>query len=372
MLYTDIPTHSEFCALDAVRGDFCVSIYLPTTPVTRATKADRILFKNLVNEAVEQLLSAKANKRSVSALQELLVNLHDDDAFWAYLADGLAVFATPKELKTFRLPLAPRAEAQISDRFHIKPLVPLLAAVDSGYVLALSQGAIRLVEFTPSIAETIKVPGLPKTMSDAIKRQLPRDRAPARRLQGGEGMKVLMAQFARIVDRALRPIVAGKHAPLVLAAVDELASVYRAHNTYPHLVSRSIKGNPEQMSDSDLAKQARSMVARRTKKRVSDQLKLVNEGLNKDYSSMDLAQIAAAAVAGRVGTLLVDVDASVPGAVNTDTGKLTLARRSSAKSYDVLDELVGLTVRAGGDVLPVSSKMLGGEHQAAALFRFRA
>ena len=153
MLYTDIPTRSEFCALDAVRSDICVSIYLPTTPVTRATKADRILFKNLAHEAVEQLVSAKANKRGVQALQDLLNDLHDDDSFWAYLADGLAVFATPKELTTYRLPLAPRAEAQISDRFHVKPLVPLLSASGSGYILALSQGTARFIEFTPTIGQ---------------------------------------------------------------------------------------------------------------------------------------------------------------------------------------------------------------------------
>lgn len=371
MLYTDIPTRSEFCALDAVRGDICVSIYLPTTPVTRATQADRIVFKNLAHEAIEQLSGAKANKRSIAALQDMFDGLHDDDSFWAYLADGLAVFATPKELRTYRLPLTPNAEAQVSDRFHIKPLVPLLAAVDSGYVLALSQGAVRFIEFTPTIAKVIKVPGLPKTMSDAVKRQLPRDRAPARRIQGGEGMKVLMAQYARILDRALRPILAGKHAPLVIAAVDELAAVYRAHNSYPHLVSGSIKGNPEALSEDELAQQARSLVARRARKHASDQLKLINEGRSKDLASTDLAQIANAAAAGRVGTLLVDVDASLPGSINAKTGKLSIAKRPSAKSYDVLDELVGMTIRMGGDVLPASAKMLGGEHKAAALFRFR-
>ena len=205
MLYTDIPSRSEFHALDAVRGEVCVSIYLPTTPVTRATKADRILFKNLSSEAIEQLREAKTNKRSINAVHELLTELHDDDAFWAYLADGLAVFVTPKELRTFRLPVTPVAEAQISDRFHIKPLVPVIAATESGYILALSQGAVRFIEFSPSFAEAIKIPSLPKTMSDAIKRRLPRDRAPTRRIQGSEGMKVLTGQFTRMVDRAIRP-----------------------------------------------------------------------------------------------------------------------------------------------------------------------
>ena len=137
------------------------------------------------------------------------------------------------------------------------------------------------------------------------------------------------------------------------------------------IASGSIKGNPEQLSDDELAVQARSLIARRAKKRASDQLKLIEGARGKDLASMDLAQIANAAAAGRVGTLLVDVTATVPGSINAKSGKLSLAKRPSAKNYDVLDELVGMTVRAGGEVLPVTSKMLGGEHKAAALFRFR-
>jgi len=372
MLYTDIPTPAEVGKLDAVRQEICVSIYLPTTPVTRATRADRIQFKNLSGLVVDQLTAASANKRHIAAIEELLGGLHDDDTFWAYLADGLAVFATPKELKTFRLPLAPRSEAQVSDRFHIKPLVPLLAAGDNCFILALSQGGIKFIEVTPGIAESIKVPGLPKSMSDALRRQLPRDRAPARRIQGSEGMKVLIGQYCRIIDRAIRPILAGQQAALILAAVDDLAAIYRAHNSYPNLVPANIKGNPEQISNATLAKQARSITKRLAKKRVADQLKLIAARQRKDYASMDIAQIANAAAAGRVRTLLVDVGVSLPGSINAKTGKLTLAKRPSAKSYDVLDELVGMTIRAGGDVLPTTSKALANDSPAAAVFRFRA
>lgn len=124
MLHTDIPTEPEFRGLDAVRGDICVSIYLPTTPVTREARRDQILFKNLVTDAVNQLKSGKANKRKIAAVEAALLELHDDEVFWAYMADGLAVFATPNEMRTFRLPVAPSQAVEVSDRFHIKPLVP--------------------------------------------------------------------------------------------------------------------------------------------------------------------------------------------------------------------------------------------------------
>jgi hypothetical protein len=60
MLHTDIPTEQEF--LDAVRGGICVSIYLPTTPVAREAKRDRILFKDLATDAINQLKEGGGRK----------------------------------------------------------------------------------------------------------------------------------------------------------------------------------------------------------------------------------------------------------------------------------------------------------------------
>jgi hypothetical protein len=372
MLHTDILTANEFIGLDAVRGDVCISIYLPTTPVTRNTEGDRILFKNLSNDAIEQLKSAKTNKRKVALVETQLTELREDQRYWAYLADGLAVFVTPKEMRTFRLPIAPNADVQVSDRFHVKPLVPLLAFPGTCFVLALSQGATRFIEVSSSLAQVVKVDGLPKNMSDAVKRQLPRDRAPARRLQGGEGMKVLTGQYCRMIDRALRPILSGLNTPLILATVKELAAIYQAHNSYPHLMPTVITGNPEKRTERKLAEEARDIAARYSRKVVSERLRLVRDGANKDLSSTDLAQIARAAVRGQVGTLLIDVKASCPGTINPGTGRIAIANRSSATTYDVLDELVGLTVRARGEVLPMKGKALANGSSVAAIFRYRS
>jgi hypothetical protein len=371
MLYTDIPTEAEVRDLDAARGPICVSIYMPTTPVTREAKGDRILFKNLVSEALNQLREAKTNKRRFLALEALLQDLHDDEVFWAYVADGLAVFATPDELRTFRLPTAPAQAAEVSDRFHIKPLVPLMAFPGACFVLALSQGATRFIEVTASLAEAVKVDDLPRNMSDALKKQLPRDRAPSGRIQGSEGMKILTGQYCRIVDRALRPILTGRTVPLVLACVDELSPIYRAHNTYPHLLKSTIAGNPEQMSERDLGEMARELVVKQAKKVIRERLKQVEERAGKDLASTDVAQIAHAATRGQVATLLVDIAASRPGTIDPEKGTIAPANASSAKTYDLLDELVGLTLRAGGEVLPIKSKALPNGSPVAAIFRYR-
>ncbi|MGF1608319.1 MAG: hypothetical protein ACFCUQ_02920 [Kiloniellales bacterium] len=371
MLHTDIPSETELRELNAFRGGICVSLYLPTTPVTRAAKGDCILFKNLATKAIGQLKDAKANKRKVASIEASLMELHDDDLFWAYLADGLAVFATPEEVRTFRLPIAPAQAAEVSDRFHVKPLVPLLAFPGASFVLALSQGATRFIEVTSAFAGRVKVDDLPRNMSDAVRRQLPRDRAPSGRIQGSEGMRVLTGQYCRIVDRALRPILTGLRVPLILASVGELAAIYRMHNSYPHLLKSVIAGNPEQTSEAELAKKARDMARRHARKVIRERLMQVEHRAGDALASTDVAEIARAAVKGGIATLLVDVAAPHPGAVDPETGAIKLATRSGADTYDVIDELVGLTLGAGGEVLPLGAASLPNGSPAAATFRFR-
>jgi hypothetical protein len=55
MLFVDTPSQQEFRALNAERADACVSIYLPTTPLTADVGANRIEYGNLVKEALRQL-----------------------------------------------------------------------------------------------------------------------------------------------------------------------------------------------------------------------------------------------------------------------------------------------------------------------------
>jgi len=106
MLYVDIPSLADLKSLAAHRDDICVSIYLPTTPVSREAAGDRIELKNLAKEALRQLETANADKRRVAALMEHLDDLVDDDEFWRFQARSLAVLATPDNARTFRVPNA--------------------------------------------------------------------------------------------------------------------------------------------------------------------------------------------------------------------------------------------------------------------------
>ncbi|MCI0346210.1 MAG: hypothetical protein L0221_12330 [Chloroflexi bacterium] len=371
MLYVDIPTAAELKSLASHRDDLCVSIYLPTTPVTQETAADRIALKNLGRQAIRELTEAEADKRRVAALSEHIDDLIDDDEFWRFQAHSLAVLATPDHVHTFRVPSALSPVAVVSDRFHLKPLLRAATFPNSGYVLALAEGAVRLVEVSADLPATAaKVQGMPKDAASAVGKATLNDRSPSGRIQGSEGQKVRLRQYARKVDAALREMLAGSEVPLILAATEPLASIYRSVNTYPHLAQATMSGSPDRLTDAQLAEQARAVLDDIYREEIAAWATLFATRENQGRATTDLGSAARAATMGAVDTMLVDIDAVVPGTVDDVAGTVTIADEPGASSYGVVDEIARRVLLSGGRVLGVRNDDIPGEKPLAAILRY--
>ncbi|WP_020505088.1 baeRF11 domain-containing protein [Lamprocystis purpurea] len=354
MLYLDIPTANDYADLAAWRGDIGVSLFLPTTPVTLDTDADRIQLKNLAKEAISQLEAAGADKRRVGPLAEELDDLVDDDDFWRYQAKGLVIFATPDNLRTYRVPNTLEPMVKVSDRFHLKPLLRSTSFCNAGYVLALADGSVRLVEVSGDLpAVAVPVSGMPTDAASSVGKASIATRSYSGRIGGSEGKKVRLRQYARQVDAALRGLLAGSGLPLVLAAVEGLGAIYRSVNTYPHLVAQGIEGNPERLSDAELATAAREVFDALHQSQIADWQDLYRARLNEDRATSDLVRAARAATYGAVGSLLVDMDQAVHGTVDETDGRVVFAESAGADSYGVADEVARRVLGSGGQVLAV-------------------
>src|ERR1700682_1197229 len=69
MLHIDIPTLAEFKALAQVKGETCVSLYLPTSPSGDNAKLNRTAFKDIAKEALSQLKEAGAEKKKIAVFE---------------------------------------------------------------------------------------------------------------------------------------------------------------------------------------------------------------------------------------------------------------------------------------------------------------
>lgn len=372
MLYLDLPSASELNALADHRSDsVSVSIFLPTTPITLETTACRIQLKNLAKEAIDQLENAGTDKRQVTALAEEFDDLIDDDDFWRYQAHGLAIYATPENLRTFRVANALESMVAVSDRFHLKPLLRASTFCHACYVLVLAEGGVRLIEVSADLpATTVSVSGLPTDAASSVGKASIGDRSHFGRLVGAEGQKVLLRKYARKVDTALRDLLAGSSVPLVLASTEILGAIYRSVNSYPNLVPTGLMGNAERLTDAEVATQARTLLDDLYAERIADWVSLFGQRGNEGRASTDIAQIARAATFGAVQSLLVDMDHVIHGSVDEADGSVSFAETASADTYGVVDEIARRVLLAGGEVLSVRQADIPDGKPLAAIMRF--
>jgi hypothetical protein len=366
-LHIDIPTGPEIEALLDARRPGCVSIYLPTSPLPQEAGAARIDLRNLADEAAGQLTAAGM---AVTDLQEQVDDLLEDDAFWSTLAVSLAVFAEDGGMRTFRLPNRLTRMVEVSDRFHVKPLLRSVTFPQACFVLALAQGSVRLVEVAADVpAEAVRVADLPADVASAVGKASITDRTAVGRIQGSEGQKVRMRQYARAVDRALRPVLHGLGLPLVLAAAEPLRSIYRSVCTYPGLVEQDIPGNPEARTPAELAASAREVLDELYAERLAELRDLFEARTAQGRAATDLTDVARAATFGAVQTLMADIDAVVPGEVDTATGAVTLADGEDAHGYGVIDEVARRVLLTGGRVLALRRDDIPRGDAVAAILR---
>jgi hypothetical protein len=370
MLYVDIPTPADLKSLITFRTDICISIYLPTTPLTQDAQKDRIALKNATKQAAEESLGHGADKRRVAELIEELDDLVDDNAFWRFQARTLAVLASPENVRTFRLPNDLKPIVEVADRYYLMPLLRAVTFPNACYILALDQGPTRLIDVSADLpAQEVKVQGMPRNAASSVAKSSLAGRSPSRRIQGSEGQKVRLRQFARAVDRALRGLLSGSELPLVLAATRPLEPIYRSINTYPHLARAYIEGSPSESSDAQLAERVRPILDSIYRDKLADWKTRFDVMDKAGRTTCDIAQAARAATVGAVDSVLVAIDQVVHGTIDPN-GKATFADAAGPNTYPVVDEIANRVILSDGKVLAVRTDDIPQGKPLAAILRW--
>ena len=371
MLYVDIPTHADLAALSSDRQPVSVSIYLPTTPISGEVSGDRTVLKNLAREAREQLAASGADKHAIEAVSAHLDDLVEDDGFWRFQAKSLAIFVTPATVRTFRVPNALAPIVEVADRFYIKPLLRAVTFPNSAYVLALAEGGVRLLDVSADRpVAVVDVPGLPADAASALGVSSMGVRTQSRRSDSASGQRAALAGFCRMVDAALRPLLAGQHVPLFLAADTPLGAIYRSINSYRGLAAFGLDRSPDDMADADIAAATRGLLDRLYAAEIADVRREFDARAGAGRATTDVAQAARAATMGAIATLMVDIDTMVPGVVDEESGAVTFATTETADNYGIVDEIARRALLSGARVLAVRAADLPERATMAAILRY--
>jgi hypothetical protein len=363
----------------------CVSIYMPTHQSGSQTLQDPIRLKNLLRKVQQDLSTTGIRSPELEKFLNPISKLVQDDQFWQEQCGGLALFLSAEVFRSFRLPLDFQELAIVADRFHLKPVLPLLATGARFYVLALSQNQVRLFQGTRNRMIEVPLEEVPKSLNEAVgpappSTQLQYHTASAEgsghrpAIYHGQGADVAseanLQKYFRQIDRAVCNLLAEQQAPLIVATVEYLFPIYRGISDYGFLADDFLQGNPDHLSAEDLHSQAWPVVdalLRRTEEQAATQYR---ELQGTPQAGSDLAGIVLAACEGRVATLFVAIGVQLWGTCDARMHRVDLHSTKLRGDEDLLNLAAIRAYSSGAIVFAVSPDQMPDAQPAAAIYRY--
>ena len=363
----------------------CVSLYLPT-PGGRETGQGRIALDRLLSHTEADLRSrgidAEVLGEMLAPARALLI-----DSWRQGDSAALALFAAPGFFRLLRGVFRVTEAWTVGPRFRLRPLLPLLAAPERWYVLALSRNAVRLVEATP--AEVRRLPlgqleaGFEAAMGydeyhSALQVHAAGTHAGGTRRPSGvvhghgdrdeEKLEEDLRHWLGRVAERVRERARDHAAPRVLATTGEQAALYRAASRDPLLLPEIVAGNPDRTGDAELAERARVLVDAFLERRRHVGLDRWRELLGSPRASGDLATVLRLAAQGRVQALFLPPLAEVWGTWDPAAGRLELHAQRRPGNEELLERAAHDALAHGGEVHELGDPAaLGGAPIAALL-----
>jgi hypothetical protein len=178
-------------------------------------------------------------------------------------------------------------------------------------------------------------------------------------------------RFFRALDRAVlehhsRP----SGLSLILAALPEHHPLFRRISHNPFLIAEGLTINPDALTIEGLRERAWQVIEPQYQARLATLADEFAVAKSRGLGSDDLAQVAQAAAAGRVATLLIESDRQIAGRLDGTTGQVEVDDLRHPQVDDLLDDLGDLVGKMGGRVLVIPAERMPVPTGLAATYRF--
>jgi hypothetical protein len=366
-----------------------VSIYMPCHRTSPDRKQDPILFKNLLVKAESALGAAGMPSNEAQDLLADARRMLDDQEFWTQQADGLALFATQEWVTWYRLPVRVEELLICGERFHLKPLLPLLSNDGHFHILALSQNRVRLIEASRDAAREIDLHDIPESLQEAVgydwqQRSLQFHTGTGASASGA-GVRVAMFHgqgrpddkkqaeintFLRLVDVGVTALLESKRSPLVLAGVEYVISMFRELSGHQNILEGGVIGNPDDLSLADLHREAWALVEPMLRAEPMEAAELYANLGGTDRACENLKEVVLAAFNGRIDTVFVALGEQRWGVLDLESQRFEQHAERQPGDHDLLDHAAVQSLIRGATVYAVPPDEVPGGGAVAAVFRY--
>lgn len=362
----------------------CLSLYQPTPRHFPDKQQNPIRFRNLLR-TLEESLRETWVEHDVRPLLEPFQRLADDEDFWRHRTlTGLTVLGSPDIFRVYTFERPVPEMAVVANNFHLKPLLRILQSADGYHVLGLNRHKAVLFEGNRDGLEEVELPtSVQQKLDEAVggdeSKQQMRAYTEKPGLPGvisGTGSKSDLVdnatvRFFRVVDRAIlehfsRPT----NFPLVLAALPEHQASFRKISRNSLLMATGIESYPGSLPAEEFRARAWQVIRPRYLARLANFVEMFGKAQAREHGDHDLEQIARSAVAGRVGTLLVEAERHIPGRINRESGAIELGNLAHSQVDDLIDDVGEFVLSHGGQVVVLPAARMPTRTGVAAIYRF--
>lgn len=380
----DLLERADWDLLLNQRPGSCLSIFLPTHRAGSQTQQGRIRLKNLLRTAERELAGHGASEWDIETILTPLRALVADEGFWSRQSEGLALFAAPEYFRAYRLPIHFRELVVVNDRFAVAPLLPLRLQTGRFYVLGLSMNQVRLLAVDHDQVERVELADVPASFEDALgyveynrdlqfHSSVPMGRGTRSVTFHGHGgkdeeklKKDIQAYFRLIASRLEKHL--DPHFPLVLAAIEPHLPLYRSVSSFKNLLHEAVAGNPDYLTDLELATLAREVAEPWFLRERDAALTRWIELGGTPRAARRLEEIVPAAFSGRIDSLFVRDGLAAWGHYDATTGEAEIHTAHAQGDDDLVDAAVAATLANGGEVYLAPPRAFGLE--VAAVLRY--
>lgn len=379
---------NRLIALAKLSANPAVSIFLPSSDSSGGRREEPTRLRNLLREATLELARRGLDgEQAADLLAPVAARLAEQESVWAPTPRGWAFFVGAGFYRPLRLDFPVVEAVRVGERFAVRPLLAALARARPHYILALSLKRVRLLAADAEGCRPLRLAGMPVSFDAAmdyveyysgVGAHTSSPAALGRRSaifhgHGDDDEERREANLEHFFRRVLEPLereLPDPQAPVVLAAVSEYFPLVRKVNRSLELRPEGIVGNPDYVTDQELAAVAHLQLETARHREIEAEAARWLDLSGGRRASGELADIVRAAEAGQVETLLVAREAERWGSYEGDVDRLVVRESREPGDEELLERAAARTLAQGGDAYELPQAAMPERRVAAAILRY--
>ncbi len=363
-------------------NEYCISVYIPTER-SGENKEGVIKLKNQIQKIeTEMSVDLGLKPREIKEYLDPLKSLQEDANLWRHLSDSLIIFKSQNIFYYTTLAINIREISFISKKYYLLPLLSTFNNTQSFFILTLSQNHNALYEATQNeIVEFITEDIMPENKDESIGKDVEQKSLQFRSGQTGQGKAMYHGKgegkddkkdetikYLTDVNNGLNNIIEGYDIPLVVAAVNNIFSIFKEISTYKNIYPEFVSGNPDNEDILLIHEKACDILTPYFNRVIKEKKEKYLESKNK---TSNIEEILKASNAGSIDTLFIKKDEMLWGKFNKSENSFEIHKTKNPLDYCLLDFAARKTFLNGGKVFLENEKDLPEPDSLAnALLRF--